>query len=299
MSTQQFLVMGDNHGNTESLRRVAAETEDERFDFIIHVGDFTNAHNEGEDAGVEQLQAVEPYLETLANRAENGLLYVYGNRDYYGELEYDLSVGTYIPSDDVVTVGGQQFTQDPEAVSSDGILVTHWEETGMIDHFPGRAYFCGHTHTGRYKERMLNSAFLYRDDSKADSAIYGGYFVVTVEDEPPFDIDLRNIGRLDTTVCQQHQDRGILIGPDYHNCMYCWQPILLMREMASAAFYGVTTETNRDFAAEDELIEYAIGLWESPPSGFQEEFAEYLSSDQPDPLGPLVRDDDGKFVRWD
>lgn len=72
-----------------------------------------------------------------------------------------------------------------------------------------------------------------------------------------------------------------------------------MREMANAAFYGVTMDTDRDYATEDELIEYAIRLWESPPRGFQEEFAEYLSSNRPDPLGPLIRDDDRQLSRWD
>lgn len=296
MSMQRILVMGDNHGNTQSLERVIADTEGEQFDYIIHVGDFTNAHNDGEEAGVEQLRAVEPLLETLTERADNGLLYVYGNRDYYGDLDYELDVGTYIPKDDVVTVGGQRFTQDVESVEADDILVTHGEEIGMIDHFQGRAYFCGHTHTGRYKDRMLNSAFLYRDDSKADTAIYGGYFVVEVADDPPFDVDLRNLGRLDTTVCEKHQDRGVLIGPDYHSCMYCWRPNLLMQEMARAAFYGVTHDTDREYATDDEIVEYAVKLRDAPSDDFQGHFQDYISQAERDPLGPLVHDDDGRLV---
>ncbi|WP_375142039.1 metallophosphoesterase family protein [Natronoarchaeum rubrum] len=291
--------MGDNHGNTESLERVVSGTEGEEFDFVVHVGDFSNAHNEGRDVGVEQLQAVEPYLEKLAGRAKHGLLYVYGNRDYYGDLDYEFNIGIHIPTEGHITVDGQRFTQDPGVVSDDDILVTHVEKKQMIDHFCGRTYFCGHTHTGRYKERMLNSAFLYRDDSKADTAIYGGYFVVDLKDEPPFDIDLRNIGSLDTTVCPQHSDRGILIGPDYHDCMFCWRPVLLLREMASTAFYGVTSGLDREYAIVEELVDYAVDLWDSPPQDFQKEFTEYLSSEQPDPLGPLVRDDDGRLVRWE
>lgn len=296
MSSQRILVMGDNHGNTQSLERVIADTQGERFDYIIHVGDFTNAHNDGKEAGVKRLRAVEPRLETLADRADNGFLYVYGNRDYYGDLDYELDVGTYIPKDDVVTVAGQRFTQGVEAVEADDILVTHGEEIGMIDHFQGRAYFCGHTHTGRYKDRMLNSAFLYRDDSKADTAIYGGYFVVEMTDDPPFDVDLRNLGRLDTTVCEAHQDRGVLIGPDYHSCMYCWQPNLLMREMARAAFYGVTHDTDREYATDDEVVEYAVDLRDSPSDEFREQFRDYISHAEGDPLGPLVHDDEGRLV---
>jgi len=166
----------------------------------------------------------------------------------------------------------------------------------MIDHFEGRAYFCGHTHTGRYKDRMLNSAFLYRDDSRADTALYGGYFVVEVSNEPPFDVDLREFGRIDTRICQQHQERGVLIGPDYHNCMYCWQPIQLMRELARSAFYGVTNDVDHSYASEDELVEYAVKLWDSPPAGFEQDFQEYLSPDTVDPLGPLTCDDCGRLV---
>jgi len=109
MASQRILVMGDNHGNTESLERVVADTEGERFDFVVHVGDFTNAHNEDKATGEEQLRAVEPYLETLADRADNGLVYVYGNRDYYGDLDHTLDVGAYVPQEGSVTVGDQRF----------------------------------------------------------------------------------------------------------------------------------------------------------------------------------------------
>ena len=294
MSPQRFLVMGDNHGNSESLERVVADTEGETFDFVIHVGDFTNAHNVGRDEGTEQLQAIEPYLEILADRSENGFLYVYGNRDYYGDLDDSLDVGFHIPEDDFVTVGGQRFTQTPELIEEDDILVTHGEIAAMLDHFEGRAYFCGHTHTGRYKDRTFNSAFLYRDDSKADTAIYGGYFIVEVSDESSFNIDLRNIGRLDTTVCQTHQDRGVLIGPDYHDCMYCWRPVELYRELASSAHYGLTDGDDQEGVTDEQLTKYATDLFESPPVDFEENFSQYLSS--VDPLGPLERDDEGLLL---
>lgn len=38
-----LLCMGDNHGNADSLKRVVAGTEREQLDFVIHVGDITNA----------------------------------------------------------------------------------------------------------------------------------------------------------------------------------------------------------------------------------------------------------------
>jgi predicted phosphodiesterase len=286
--------MGDNHGNTESLERVVADTEAETFDFVIHVGDFTNGHNVGRSEGTDQLRAVEPYLKKLAERATHGFLYVYGNRDYYGDLGYSLDVGTHIPEDEFVTVGRQRFTQTAELVEENDILVTHGEIAAMLDHFEGRAYFCGHTHTGRYKDRTLNSAFLYRDDSKADTAIYGGYFVVEVRDEPPFDIDLRNFGRLNTTVCQTHQDRGVLIGPDYHECMYCWRPVELYREIASSAYYGLTNDGDQIGVTDEQLVGYALDLFESPPTDFKSQFSQYLRG--VDPLGPLERNEDGLLV---
>jgi predicted phosphodiesterase len=41
--TQRFLVMGDNHRDAGSLRRVLADIEDDPVDAAIHVGDVTKA----------------------------------------------------------------------------------------------------------------------------------------------------------------------------------------------------------------------------------------------------------------
>lgn len=49
---QDILVMGDNHGDVESLEQVIADTQGEQFDFIIHVGDLTNAWFDGIETGV-------------------------------------------------------------------------------------------------------------------------------------------------------------------------------------------------------------------------------------------------------
>lgn len=69
---QDILVMGDNHGDVESLDRVIADTKGEQFDFIIHVGDLTNAWFDGIETGVEQLRAVESRLEDLVDQADEG-----------------------------------------------------------------------------------------------------------------------------------------------------------------------------------------------------------------------------------
>jgi len=71
-----FSVWGDNHGDVDSLERVVDGTEGEEFDFVIHVGDITNAWFDGVDEGREQLDAVTPYFETLHERGE--FLYIWG-----------------------------------------------------------------------------------------------------------------------------------------------------------------------------------------------------------------------------
>jgi len=118
VETLRLLCMGDNHANVDSLERVVDGTEGEEFDFVIHVGDITNAWFDGTDEGREQLDAVTPYFETLRERGE--LLYIWGNRD--GAIgpeqpfqDYDL-LGTFIPEDDTITAAGETFTQNPELV---------------------------------------------------------------------------------------------------------------------------------------------------------------------------------------
>jgi len=58
VETLRLLCMGDNHGDVDSLERVVDGTEGEEFDFVIHVGDITNAWFDGVDEGREQLDAV-------------------------------------------------------------------------------------------------------------------------------------------------------------------------------------------------------------------------------------------------
>ena len=74
--TFRLLCMRDNHGDVDSLERVVDETEGEEFDFVIHVGDITNAWFDSVDEGRERLDAVTPYFETLRERGE--LLYIWG-----------------------------------------------------------------------------------------------------------------------------------------------------------------------------------------------------------------------------
>ncbi|AXG07448.1 hypothetical protein DU500_14005 [Haloplanus rubicundus] len=300
--SQDILVMGDNHGNVESLDQVVADTEGECFDYVIHVGDLTNAYFDGLDNGVEQLKSVESRLEDLADRAKSGLLYIYGNRDgTQGEQVYEhheLDVGTRIPPEGTITIEDQTFTQDPERVDEDEILVTHGEYVHLLDHFDGRAYFSGHVHTGRYKDRCLNSAFLYRTDDHGSEPLIGGYFVVTLDEEPPFEIDFRNLGRLKKIICHKHHERGVLFGPDFHDCQFCYDNQLqLMQEMAKSSFYGLTNQNEREAVSEEELVEYAMSLFNNPPDDFKRIFTNYIDGVGSSPLDPLRRNESGKLAQ--
>ncbi|GAB3686831.1 hypothetical protein GCM10028857_19580 [Salinarchaeum chitinilyticum] len=304
MGEQRILVMGDNHGDIESVQRVVDETAEETFDFAVHVGDLTNAYFDGVEAGVEQLQDLDELLQALESRTSGGLLYIFGNRDHArgldGEYVYErcqLEAGTRIPPDGHVTVGGQRFTQSPDLVDSDDILVTHGERVWLLDHFSGRAYFSGHVHTGRYKGRCLNSAFLYRTDDHQAEPLVGGYFVVTVRDEPPFDVELRNLDRLQKIICPDHHERGVLFAADYHDCQFCYDnEHQFLREMASSAFYGLTQGRDREAVDQAAIVEYAVKLFENPPAGFEEKFTSYIENVGQHPKDPLRRTNDGRIV---
>lgn len=319
----RLLVMGDNHGNVETLAQVADETAGETFDYIIHVGDLTNANwqrdDPAEEVAIEQVEAIRPALSTLADRGE--LVYIWGNRDGYGDPmpEDGLGIGTLIEQGESRTVDGQRFTTDPEAVDGETILLTHGERDWAIDHFSGLAYFCGHTHAGRFIDRMLNAAFLYRDGTHGAEPLQGGYFIVEIGEDRTFDVEFRNLGGLAKVVCADHIERGIRFLPHYHDCHYCYDEGDLEQELLNSAFYAlaeldagdevtatpkggiVQTRTAEDGSErtaihETALVEYACGLWDSPPTGFRESFTEYLGSLDRIPLAPYRRDGDGYVI---
>jgi len=51
--------------------------------------------------------------------------------------DYDLP-GTFIPEDDTITVAGETFTQNPELVEDETILVNHYWHPELLEHFAGR-----------------------------------------------------------------------------------------------------------------------------------------------------------------
>jgi predicted phosphodiesterase len=294
--SDRFLVMGDNHGDTESLRRVLEDTAGESVDYVVHVGDFTRAmRHDDPDLGVEQLREVEPVLAEFEDRAEHDLLWVWGNQDLFGDLTYDLDVGTEIPDDGVAEAGGQRFTNDPGSVDEDTILVTHMERWRLLDHFDGRAHFCGNTHLGRKFGRRLNSAFLQARNPETGDQTYGGYFVVELGADT-FDVEMRSIGSLERRDCEVHGERGVQFLASQYDCMYDLDDRVLCRELAASAFYGVTHDEARESASVEEVVDYAVGLWDDAPDGFREAFASYLEGVDEDRYAPLARTDDGRLV---
>ncbi|MFC4359468.1 metallophosphoesterase [Halobium salinum] len=291
--------MGDHHGDTESLRRLLDDVNGETFDFAVHVGDFTNAVRQGRQAAVRQLREVEPYLERIADRTRHDLVWVYGNRDYFGDFEYDLQVGTRIPKEGCVRVGGQRFTNSPAAVESDVILVTHMETWRLLDHFNGRAHLCGNTHLGRYKGRRLNSGFLQYTHRETGEQTFGGYFVVEITETPPFDVEMRCIGNLNRFECDRHRERGVQFQSAFEECMYCADSRILMREMTASAFYGLTHGANRGTVTDRMLADAAVDLWDEPPVEFRGQFETYLDGIETDRYAPLARTGDGKLALAD
>lgn len=323
--TTRLLVMGDNHGGTESLERVLEDTEGETFDLAVHVGDFTCAWREsrrrddeaaGTALGVAQLRGVEPLLERIEARTEHGLLWVYGNQDYFGELDHDLSVGTEIPDDGHVTACGHRFTNAPELVESGDVLVSHLEHWRLVDNFDGHTHFCGNSHRGRRYGRRLNASFLELDHPETGETHYGGYFVVELDDDVT--VDMRSIGDLERTVCDRHADRGVQFQPSCRPCMFCEDDRILMRELAASSFYALTEAPPRwtappldssepdshthgsmeelATAGVDAVAEHALERLSDPPGGFREDFEAYLRDVDDDRYGPLTRTSDDRLA---
>lgn len=179
----RILACGDNHGDTESLEKLVEQTEDEDFDFIIHTGDITNAYKTDLETGVDQLRAVEPYFETLADRGT--LVYIYGNRDKERAFggspthitdEHELSAGHRLHAGEDPTVDGQRFTANPADASPADILLTHGISQEAFFQSSAGAYFCGDTHRARQFKTSLNTGYLHND-----KGFNGAYFTATLD----------------------------------------------------------------------------------------------------------------------
>lgn len=255
MTSLRLLCMGDNHGQADSLRTVVDEIEDEEFDFIIHVGDITNTCLDGMDAGEKQLKEISPIFEQLSERGE--LVYVWGNRDFEVCMKgmgtrvdeyasFDFEPGTHVPNEGTIEVAGQEFTQDPSEVTEETILVTHYYLSELLDHFSGRAYFSGHVHTGRHKNNVLNTAFLYRGDEHGGKPLQGGYFTVELNDEQ-MEVSLHSLGGLKRGSCPVHVARGVQFAPNHWRkaCTFCYDDEDFYTEIIESARYELES-SNRD-----------------------------------------------------
>ena len=255
----------------------------------------TDDEARGKRRGAAELREVEPVLEDFDALAADGLVWVYGNQDYFGDLEYDLSVGTRVPDDDVVTVGDLQFTNSLDHVADDVVLVTHMEHWRLVDHFDGLAHFCGNTHRGRQVGRRLNASFLRLRDPETDRKRFGGYFVVELDDASGLGVEMRPLGDLSRIECGRHADRGVQFQPASRGCMYCNEEGTISRELCASGFYGLTHGSDRDTVTVEELCDYAEDLRGEPPAGFREAFRSYLADLGDDRYAPLTRTDDGSI----
>lgn len=279
--------MGDNHGDEETLQKVVDETEGEEYDFIIHVGDITNSCKDGMDEGTRQLKSLLPLFEQLSERGE--LLYIWGNRDFEScaglgltdrideYINFDFEPGTRIPTDGRIEVAGQEFTQDPDEVNQDTILVTHDFLSELVDNFTGKAYFSGHIHNGRFKNNILNTAFLYRGDTHGAKELEGGYFIVEIQKEE-MEVSLRSFGGLSKGKCRNHASRGIQFVPrNWQNeCSFCYEEDKFYYEIFKSSEYALNKD-GKDITPEN-LVKTAVDMYieEETPSDFDIKLAELV-----------------------
>lgn len=299
----RILACGDNHGDTESLAKLVEKTEGEEFDFIIHTGDITNVHKTNLETGVDQLKAVEPYFETLADRGT--LVYIYGNRDkerVFGSSprhiteEYELSVGHRLRAGEELTVDGQRFTADPTNAGPEDILLTHGiYQAGFLQSSAG-GYFCGNTHRARQFKTSLNTGYLHND-----KGFNRAYFTTTLDDE--FEVTVHGLNEpWKGFVCPDHQWYGRQFTPEKFGCGLCkFGPARQFMGIASLAFKEAAEGDVSDATLSvQELVLTAREMF-IVSEQFAEQFQQYLeelaireNAGLTDPLLP-VEDDSNRL----
>jgi len=295
MTHQRILACGDNHGDTESLEKLVEATEGEEFDFIIHTGDITNAYKTDLETGVDQLRAVEPYFETLAERGT--LVYIYGNRDKerafggsptHVSEEYELSVGHRLQAGGELTVDGQRFTADPADAGPEDILLTHGISQEAFFQSSANAYFCGDTHRARQFKTALNTGYLHND-----KGFNGAYFTATLDDDE-WGVAVHGLDeQWKGFVCPDHQWYGRQFTPEKFGCGLCkFGPTRQFMGMASLAFRGVAEgDVSNASASVQELVSEARERF-IDSAQFANQFQEYLealaSKENAGPRDPLI-----------
>jgi len=295
MSDQRILACGDNHGDTEALEWLIDETEQDEFDFIIHTGDITNAYNTNLKTGIEQLQAIEPCFEQLAERGT--LIYIYGNRDKERSFqktarhvtdEYELDVGHRLSAGEGLTVDGQRFTANPVDAGPGDILLTHHLNRTAFYQTPAQAYFCGDTHRARQHRTALNTGYLHND-----KGYDGAYFTATLGNE--LNISVHGIGQpWKSFICSDHEWYGQQFTPTMFGCGLCkFGPERQFRSIAITVFTDVATD-NEDksgpTADMNELVSAARNRF-TDSDQFARQFRSYLTmlaeNEDPSPGVPL------------
>lgn len=285
MSNLRILTLGDNHGDVSSLARVVDETENDNFDFVIHVGDITNFCFDGKKAANRQLAEVADQFESLQTRG--ALLYTFGNRDYesgvvgIGERIDRLAdielPGTEIPPTGTIKIDGQAFTKNPDEVTQDTILVTHYALNELYDHFEGLAYFSGHVHTGRLLANSLNTAFLHRDDSHGGEPLEGGFFTVEIS-QGEMDVTLHSFGGLSSIYCRDHATRGIQYNPSNWRtrCKFCYDEDSFYDEIVESAKHFLKQQGGA--VTDEQVIDVAIELVDEDgiPGNFESRLVQYV-----------------------
>jgi predicted phosphodiesterase len=293
MSHQRILALGDNHGDTGSLEKVVDQTQGEEFDFIIHTGDITNAFKTDLQTGVEQLRAIEPYFEKLAERGT--LVYIYGNRDkertFGGEAqhitdEYELDVGHRLPAGESIIVDGQRFTANPDDADSDTILLTHWLSQHEFYQSPARAYFSGDTHRARHWGTALNTGYLHND-----KGFNGAYFIGELGDDR-MDVTVHGIDQSwKGFVCPDHEWYGRQFTPEQFGCGLCkFGTTRQFIPITSSVFTEIVGDVENETASIDNLVSGARKHIVDH-NGFADQFREYLQAlaeaEHAGPLDPL------------
>ncbi len=111
--------------------------------------------------------------------------------------------------------------------------------TKAVTHFAGKAYLSGHIHAGRYKNKTLNTAFLYRTADHGSDALLGASFIVEIRPDETWQIDFRNIGQLRRGICPTHQALGVRFVPEYwrKDRQFCYDEFY--STVVRSALYGL------------------------------------------------------------
>lgn len=81
-------------------------------------------------------------------------MYTWGNREGYDREDDPVEPGTLITKGESAVVDGQRFTCEPTDVGTEDILITHPLYRQLLDNFDGLAYFSGHVHAGRVRNKI-------------------------------------------------------------------------------------------------------------------------------------------------